>query len=761
MSHVYPVRGPSVRHSRANLKVTFLIRSLQVGGAERQLVTLAKSLASRNHVVRVVSFYPGGAFEHGLEAAGVSLHHLAKRSRWDIISPFLRLVQILRQSQPDILHGYLGSANVAAAVARCFLPGSKLVFGIRASEVDFSRYERLSRILSRLEAWLSPLAHLVIANASSVLSSTQARGFASSGLVIPNGIDLGVFKPDCTARELWRCRLGVDDTTFVIGMLARRDPLKDHEGFLRAARIVVAQRPNVAFVLAGSGVDRSDPVLARLAEHVGAPVHLLGLCSEPHALMAAWDLAVLASFSEGFPNAVAEAMACGVPCVVTDVGDSADVVGNLGWIAPPGDSESLARACLSAIDSFHPDLRACVRKRIETNFSLERLTSRTIEVFESLTKPLIVHVITTLDVGGAERMLVRLVTSQSQFRHVVASLMGEGMLGQDLRAAGVKVVDLGMKRGIPSPTGFWRLCRLLLNERPVLVQSWMYHADLLATAAGLLTGRRFSWNVRCSDLDLSRYRRLTWIVIRFLSLLSRFPAVVIVNSVAGRKAHELLGYRPQRWEFIPNGIDAGVFRPDPIARGRWRSRIRASDETLVVGMLARRDPMKDHEGFLTAARIIAAERANVSFVLAGKGVDQSDRILASLASEVGAPVHLLGFCAEPHALMAAWDVAVLASRFGEGFPNVVGEAMACGLPCVVTDVGDSAAIVGSTGCVVPPKDPIALAAAIDALLDEDTARYERGAAARRRALEQFALPAIVALYEDLFSQIISQADITA
>ena len=375
---------------------------------------------------------------------------------------------------------------------------------------------------------------------------------------------------------------------------------------------------------------------------------------------------------------------------------------------------------------------------------------------EQPVKPVIVHVITELGSGGAERVLARLVIASTEFHHIVVSLTDESGLAADLRGNGVEVITLGMRRSLPSPRALLRLAQIIRHAQPAAVQTWLYHADLIGLIATRLAGcGKVAWNLRCSDMDLARYRWLTRLVLRLLVRLSTKPELILANSEAGRAWHAALGYRPRRWEIVPNGIDTGVFRPDSTARQRWRQRLGVADNAVLIGMVARRDPMKDHETMVAAAALAAHRSAALAFVFAGHGVTRNDPVLAHLADAVGAPVNLIDECNDVPGLMAALDVAVLSSAFGEGFPNVVAEAMATGVPCVVTDVGDAASIVGETGHVVPPRSPEALAQAILTLVSDAPLRARLGAAARRRVLESFNLATAVARYEALWASLIA------
>ncbi len=361
----------------------------------------------------------------------------------------------------------------------------------------------------------------------------------------------------------------------------------------------------------------------------------------------------------------------------------------------------------------------------------------------------VMHIITGLSRGGAETMLAKLVTQLDPvaFPAVVVSLTDEGTLGAELRLAGATLYTLGMRRGRPTLSAIVRLWRILRRERPQLIQSWLYHADLLATIVTLLVPAvPLVWNLRCSDMDLGQYSRQVRGVQRLLAWLSGRPSLVMVNSEAGRRHHERLGYRPRRWEIVANGFDTTLFRPDRVARDRWRDRLGVAVDQPLVGMVARVDPMKDHATFLAAATKVAAVRSDIAFVLIGRGTDT-----LPLPSAIQGRVRALGERDDVREILPALDLAVLSSAFGEGFPNAIGEAMACGVPTVVTDVGDAAVVVGSAGMVIPPRDAAALATAIRAWFARSPAeRSVLGAAARRRIEDNYALPAIAARYAALY-----------
>jgi glycosyltransferase involved in cell wall biosynthesis len=374
----------------------------------------------------------------------------------------------------------------------------------------------------------------------------------------------------------------------------------------------------------------------------------------------------------------------------------------------------------------------------------------------------ITHVITGLNTGGAEMMLFKLLSrlDRNGFMPEVISLTADGPVGDRLRGIGVPVHVVGMARGVPDPRGVLRLASHLRRARPDLVQTWMYHADLIGGLAARLAGiRAVAWNIRGSDLEPTTTARSTVLTAKLCARLSRaLPTAILCCSEVARRVHADLGYEDRRITVIPNGFDIAALRPDAAARDDVRREIGVAAETPLVGLIARFDPMKDHPNFIAAARQVAQAHPSVHFLLGGDDITPDNPALAHEVNRAGLQerFHLLGRRNDIPRLNAALDIAVSASRYGEGFPNVIGEAMACGVPCVVTDVGDSAYVVGETGLVVPKADPRALAAAIQRLLALPQGEREaRGVAARQRVVENFEIGSVVRRYEAFHAALVS------
>ena len=379
----------------------------------------------------------------------------------------------------------------------------------------------------------------------------------------------------------------------------------------------------------------------------------------------------------------------------------------------------------------------------------------------------VVHIISGLGQGGAETVLHRLVTAPGgRARHTVISLGDEDVFGPRLREAGVAVHTLGMKSSIAKGlSGPWRLYKLLRSLRPDVVQTWMYHADLLGGTVSRLAGvRALAWGIRNSGADLQQGSRSARSVAWLCARLSRWvPGVIIACADEAARRHRQWGYDADRLTVIPNGYDLSSWRADPQARQALRTEWGIAPGVALVGSVARWNPLKDHANLLEALALVTRHRRGVCCVLAGDGMDAGNAELQALLQRHGIEDHvlLLGRRHDVPRILAALDVYVLSSR-AEGFPNVVAEAMASGVPCVVTDVGDAAYIVDDAGWVVPPRNAAALADALAsalALRDSEPGLAERAARiqmGRSRVEQNFGLDVMVQRYESVWARLAAE-----
>jgi glycosyltransferase involved in cell wall biosynthesis len=360
--------------------VLLLTRSLEVGGAERQLVALATGLHQRGHRVAVVVFYLRGPLADDLRAHGVPIVDLRKTGRWEIFGFFARYRRAVHEFRPGVVYSFLGGANIVAALARRTGSPGKLVWSIRASDMDLAHYDWTHRAADALETRLSRTPRLIIANSNAGRDFAIGKGFAAGSIaVVPNGIDTQRFRPDPALRMKQRRDWGIPGGDVTVGVLARLDPMKDHATFLRAAALLRSHP--IRFLCIGEGPEQ--PRLRRLAAELGLGDALMFTGhADPLAALNAIDIACSSSrFGEGFSNAVGEAMACEVPCVVTDVGDSRSIVGDTGIVVPRERPDELAAALLELISDRRERGRRA-RKRIVANYSVRQMVERTEALLE-------------------------------------------------------------------------------------------------------------------------------------------------------------------------------------------------------------------------------------------------------------------------------------------------------------------------------------------------------------------------------------------
>ncbi len=376
------------------MRLILLTRSLELGGAERQLALLAAGLHQRGHRVTVACFYPQGPLMAELAAAGVAVAGLGKRGRWDLLGAVRSLRRLVGETRAQVVYSFLDTPNLLAALTKPFCPGLKLAWGVRASDMDLGRYDWFAALMARLPRLLAGRAEVIIVNSRAGAAVAQARGLPAAKLmVIPNGIDTQRFAPEPAAGQALRREWGVEPDAPLVGLLARLDPMKDHATFLRAAALLRARRPETRFVCVGGGSLEALSRLKALAGELGLGEALIwaGARTDMPSVHNALDLLVLSSaFGEGFPNVVGEAMACARPVVVTRVGDAAWVAGRPELAVAPSEPEALAQAALAVLDQ-PPERREALgrelRQRVVESFSLRAMIAASEDVLAGLIAP--------------------------------------------------------------------------------------------------------------------------------------------------------------------------------------------------------------------------------------------------------------------------------------------------------------------------------------------------------------------------------------
>jgi glycosyltransferase involved in cell wall biosynthesis len=368
-------------------RILFLLRSFGIGGAERQLNLLASGLQQSGYSVKIAVFYEGGPLEEDARTKNIQIVDLNRKGRWDLIPFFFRLVALIKIEKPDILHSYLQVPNIWAAFIKLILPRTKVVWGVRASNVDMKQYNWQSQLTDYAEALLAHIPDYIICNSQAGMRHSIANGYPEKRMsVVPNGTDTTHFYPDRKLGLKIRTQWRIKPDQKLIGMIGRMDPMKDYPNFLRAASLLLRECENVRFVCVGGGSDKYVKQYHELACSLGLEQVLIWAGEQENMLSIcnALDVLVLSSaHGEGFSNVIGEAMACGVPCVATDVGDAKQLIGSLGEVVPPRDSEALKQGVLAVLKRLELDeanLHSEVSRRIYEQFSASKLISRTIDV---------------------------------------------------------------------------------------------------------------------------------------------------------------------------------------------------------------------------------------------------------------------------------------------------------------------------------------------------------------------------------------------
>jgi glycosyltransferase involved in cell wall biosynthesis len=370
----------------------------------------------------------------------------------------------------------------------------------------------------------------------------------------------------------------------------------------------------------------------------------------------------------------------------------------------------------------------------------------------------IVHIIASLNIGGTEMMLYKLLPRMrnDRFENIVFTLKEKGSLSKDFESQNIRVYNVLGMGGVLRFSALIKSLNIFRQINPDLIQGWLAHGNLVAEIASIFLPYKLStlWNIRYTNLSKGETKRSVLFIIKLLSILSFLPQKIVFNSKAGADDHCRMGYRSDKSCIIPNGFDTKLFSPSEKNRSCVRSELNISEEAVLIGLIGRFDPLKDHSCFLKAGAMLLSSKQGIFFLLAGREVDWQNRQLKQLIEKLGMSenVFLLGECRDVHRITAALDIATCSS-VAEGFPNVIGEAMSCGVPCVVTDVGDSAWLVGDSGIVVPPRNHKTLCEAWLKMIEMGSEkRRVLGEKARKRIEDHFSIQMIVKKYEQLYEE---------
>jgi GalNAc-alpha-(1->4)-GalNAc-alpha-(1->3)-diNAcBac-PP-undecaprenol alpha-1,4-N-acetyl-D-galactosaminyltransferase len=771
-------------------RITLVISSLAKGGAERVMSILAGYWAGQGREVTVITFAPREPdfYEIPPEVRRVVLNLRPAQGPVTALASHAVCVSLLRaeirKARPDVVISFIDITNVLTVLATRGLGISVVV-----SERRYPRAGALRWVWRLLRAWTYPAAEQVVVQTERGRASLLPR-IRKKTTVIPNP----VLPPLARNGQLGRGSDSVYElkkpSVVTMGRLCEE---KGFDDLLRALALLKDRHPEWHLTILGEGPRRSQ--LEGLRDQMGLAgrVHLPGQVRDPHQILRQADLFVMSSRYEGFPNALCEAMACGIPVISTDVPTGPREIireGVDGLLVPAGDVQALATAMARLMKDQAARRRLAARAtEVTERFGIELVMGLWENLFTALAPggrqranprasppaqvrgaslsrqrvPLL-FLIRSLETGGAERQLVELVKAldKTRFAITVVTFYDGGALGSGLKNAdGVRLLSLH-KRGrwdvLPFFYRFWRVVR---EVRPRIIHAYMGVANELSSLMAWLVGAKAVWGIRASKKDFSHYDWLNRWDFRLGACLSQLADLIIVNSQAGKKDHIAQGYSRRRMVVIPNGIDSERFHPDREAGLRMRGCWGVAKNERLIGLVARLNPLKDHSTFLHAAALLARERLDVRFVCVGEGPAPYKQKLQALAEEEGLGKRLIwaGPCLEMVEVYNAFDVATSSSSFGEGFSNATAEAMACGIPCVVTDVGDSAAVTGGLGQVVPPGAPHEMKAAWERLLDlPEEQRAALSHACRHRIVQEYGVQQLARKTEEAFIHLLGGVD---
>jgi glycosyltransferase involved in cell wall biosynthesis len=781
------------------LHVVHVISGLLHGGAETVLRRLVTSPGtSVRHTV--ISMSGDGVMGPALRQEGVEVLTLDMQGVWGGLRGLWRLFRILRGRRPDVVQTWMYHADLLGGLVARLAGIRAVAWGIRNSGVSLAESSRSSRITAwicaRLSGWLPGV---IVACARRAAEVHQGWGYrADRMLVVPNGYDLSVWHPDADDRARWRGQWGVADDTVLLGSVARWNPQKDHANLLAAVGLVVRRHPALRCVLVGLGMSRDNARLIELARHYGLLDHLifLGRRDDVPSLIRALDVHVLSSKAEGFPNVVSEAMASGVACAVTDVGDAADIVAGHGWVAPAQDAAALAEAIEQAIAAAKgpewASLSEAARASVARRYSLQAMVDRYELVWRRLASDYparrrpgapklapgraasagtagsgpsgtagaaalrLLFMVNNPAFFLSHRLPLALAAREAGYDVHVATMDGPSVA--EIRAHGLTHHVVPLSRSGMNPwaeaKSLWAIWRLLRVLRPALVHAVtikpVLYGGIACRLAGVpafvaaISGLGYVFMQTAGSRGL--LRRVALMLYRF-ALAGRDSRVIFQNA-ADRDVLVAAGaVRPDQVVMLRgSGVDLDRFAPQP-----W------PDEPVSICMASRLLRDKGVEEFAAAARMARDRGARLRWRLAGSpdpGNPASVDPALVRGWESAGLLEYVGECAVVAALYAQSHIVVLPS-YREGLPKSLIEAAACGRPVVTTDVPGCRDAVepGVSGLLVPPRDARALADAVLRLADDASLRERMGAAGRALAERDFGLAGVVQAHLDLYAEL--------
>ncbi|PPR79223.1 MAG: hypothetical protein CFH01_00546 [Alphaproteobacteria bacterium MarineAlpha2_Bin1] len=365
------------------IKVAIIVRSLEKGGTERQVIEIASGLDQEKFKVVIISFYNKGELIELARKKNIEVIFIGKKNRYDLILFLYKFITCTHKVKPDIIHSFLDSPNIFSSIYKLLYPNSILLWGIRSSDMDLTKYTKMRTFSKFIEVSLSKFPNEIIFNSLNAIRNNDNSRYKSKYSVIQNGIDTKIFINSEVLRNQYRNKWALDESFFIIGMVARFDPKKDHKNFIKASKIILKNRENIRFVL----ITNYKKELESIINSYGMKKYFIieTNITETNKIYPAFDINTLSSaFGEGFPNAIAEGMSCGIPSTATDTGDSKEIIGDIKLISKPRDPAELASCWISIYEkNFEERIKIGLeqRNRIINNYSKEIMLKKSEKLY--------------------------------------------------------------------------------------------------------------------------------------------------------------------------------------------------------------------------------------------------------------------------------------------------------------------------------------------------------------------------------------------
>ncbi len=754
------------------MKVTHIITSLDVGGAELALKNIVEYSEKQGVFQnKVISLTRVGTVGAKLQELGIEVIALNMRGFYDVPRVVWKLTKLLKKQKPEIVQNWLYHADLLGGISARFAGIKKIYWGIRSTDIMAGKGVAHSTYfimkICALFSYFIPNKIICVARSAKI---THLRfGYCPRKLqVISNGFYTD--KYDLIPKSVARQNLSIPQDAIVVGSVGRFNEYKDHHNFINAAAKLAEHNKNLVFLLIGRDINIQNTQLVGWINETGFKERffLLGERSDINLCYCAMDIFCLHSKSEAFPNVVVEAMCSGVPCVVTNVGDSAYIVGELGVIVPAEDAGKLADGLQKTINLSSEErmkLGAKLRHNVLENYSLESAVNKYEALYKDdnevqSTQISVTHIITSLDVGGAELSLKNLVQYSEEngiFQNRVISLTNVGAVGEKLQELGIEVTALNMRGFFDVPRVIWQLTNSLKKHPPKIVQTWLYHADFLGGIASRLAGiKNIYWGVHSTNILAGKgTARSTYMVMKFCTLFSYFiPRYIVCVAQASMATHRKFGYSIKKMRVIPNGCNVLAYNINLVSGAEMRRKLSIPEQALVIGSVGRFNEYKDHLNLILAAAKLIKDNKNLIFLLIGRDINYENEQLIRWINDKGLRDNfiLLGERCDINSCFNLMDIFCLHSR-SEALPNVIAEAMCSGVPCVVTNVGDCTLMAGENGIVVPAENPEELARGLQKFINLSTEeRLAIGKKSRKFIIENYSLEVAVRKYASLYKE---------